>query len=144
MEQEIEKILSSIEHKDLSDIKSFEEIKFIRKKVLKDIFEDFIEYPKNQENYPIFEKMLDEDECMYITEPELIKDDMIYFVDFFVFYNIKFRKARYISSSEDSILIHMDEEQNYRRIKIDSVLFKILSDEDKAKISLVELLNKQN
>jgi len=143
MEQEIEKILASIEHKELSSIKSYEEINYIRNTVLDDVFNDFMDYPKNGDNREEYKRILKEDECMYIDYKELEKNDEIYYLDYFVFYNIKLVRARVTSVYEDRgyLNVCIDSEEAYRSIKLDSIIFKVLSDEDKAKISLVEIIN---
>lgn len=143
MEQEIENILASIEHKDLSSIKSYDEINYIRNKVIDDVFNDFMDYSKNGENRDEYKRILKEDECMYIDYKDLEKNDEIYYLDYFVFYNIKLVRARVTNIYEDRgyLNVCIDSEEAYRSIKLDSIIFKVLSDEDKAKISLVEIIN---
>jgi hypothetical protein len=143
MEQEIEKILASIDHKDLSSIKSYDEIHYIRNKVIDDTFDDFMDYPKNCDNLDEYKKLLKEDECMYIDYRDLEKNDNIYYLDYYIFYNIKLVRARVTNIYEERgyLNIYIDSEEIYRSIKLDSIIFKVLSDEDKAKISLVEIIN---
>lgn len=144
MEKEIENILASIEHKDLDDIKTFDEIKYIRNKVLNDVFDDFMDYKLNPNNREEHRATLDEEECMYVTPDELEKNDIVYFVDMYVFYNIKLVRGRFVSikSKEPLMNIEVEEDGVYKALPLDTVVFKKLSDEDKAKISLVEYLQK--
>ena len=143
MEKEIEQILASIEQKDLSKIKSFEEIEYIRKNALYDALSDFIDYEKNQNKYREFIEILDKEECEYILPIDLKKDDIIYYLDYYIFYDIKLVKARVTSINTIQHQINICIDDTYKKIKYDSVIFKKLSDEDKAKISLIEILNKE-
>ena len=144
MEKEIENILASIEHKDLSDIKTFDEIKYIRNKVLDDVFKDFMDYKLNLDNREKHRQTLEEDECTYVTPDELERNDIVYFIDMFVFYNIKLVKGRFVSIKDKEPLINIEVEEDgvYKAMPLDTIIFKKLGDEDKAKLSLVEYLQK--
>ena len=143
MEKEIESILASIEKRDLSNIKSLDEIIYIRNKVLGDSLSDFIEYEKNKNKYSLFIKILQDNECEYASISAIKKNDIIYYLDYYIFYDIKLIKARVTSVHIDEEYINIKlEEDNYKKIKPDTIMFRMLTDEDKAKISLIELLNK--
>ena len=143
MEKEIESILASIEKRDLSNIKSLDEIIYIRNKVLGDSLSDFIEYEKNKNKYSLFNKILQDNECEYASISAIKKNDIIYYLDYYIFYDIKLIKARVTSVHIDEEYINIKlEEDNYKKIKPDTIMFRMLTDEDKAKISLIELLNK--
>ena len=143
MEKEIESILASIEKRDLCNIKSLDEIIYIRNKVLSDSLSDFIEYEKNKNKYSLFNKILQDNECEYASINDIKKDDIIYYLDYYIFYDIKLVKARVTSVHIDEEYINIKlEEDNYKKIKPDTIMFRMLTDEDKAKISLIELLNK--
>jgi len=144
MDKEIESILSSIEERDLSKIKSFDELAYIRKKVLYDSLLDFIEYEKNTNKYEQFIPIIEREECEYTLPEDLNKNDIIFYLDYFIFYDIKLVKARFTSldTKRNTINICIDEDETYKKIKHNSIIFRKLTDEDKAKISLIELLNK--
>jgi hypothetical protein len=146
MEKEIEDILASIEERDLSKIKSLDEIKYIRKCALYDTLSDFIDYEKNKNKYDEFLTIIDNEECEYILAGDLRKNDIVFYLDYYIFYDIKLVRARITSvdMANECVNICIDDEELYKKIKIDSVFFKKLSDEDKAKISLVEIINQQN
>lgn len=146
MEKEIENILASIEERDLSKIKSLDEIKYIRKCALYDALIDFIDYEKNKNKYDEFQTIINNEECEYILAGDLRKNDIVFYLDYYIFYDIKLVKARITSVdiAKECVNICIDDEELYKKIKIDSVFFKKLSDEDKAKISLVEIINQQN
>jgi hypothetical protein len=146
MDKEIENILASIQERDLSKVKSFEEIKYIRKKALYDALSDFVDYEKNQNKYEEFATIIESEECEYATLEDLNKNDIIFYLDYFIFYDIKLVKARVTSvdttPDRECINICIGEEETYKKIKINSIIFRNLTDEDKAKISLIEILNK--
>lgn len=143
MEEIIEEILSEIEYKKLY---TFKEIATLREENLNNIFKDFIEYPNNNDNYKNILSIITNDEYQYVDMDQIKKDDIIIYLDLNMFYNLKPQKARVASlvTKDKNLKIRVFTEKstykilNYNKVKI----FKLLTDENKVRISLYEAINK--
>ena len=143
MEEIIEEILSEIEYKKLY---TFKEIASLREENLNNIFKDFIEYPNNHDNYKNILSIITKDEYQYVDPDQLKKNDIILYLDLNMFYNLKPYKARVASVliKDNHLKIRVfTENSTYKILNNKIKLFKLLSDEDKVRISLYEAINKK-
>ena len=142
MEEIIEEILSEIEYKKLY---TFKEIASLREENLNNIFKDFIEYPNNHDNYKNILSIITKEEYQYVEPNQLKKNDIILYLDLNMFYNLKPYKARVASVliKDNHLKIRVfTENSTYKILNNKIKLFKLLSDEDKVRISLYEAINK--
>ena len=142
MEEIIEEILSEIQYKKLY---TFKEIATLREENLNNIFKDFIEYPNNHDNYKNILSIITKDEYQYVDPDQLKKNDIILYLDLNMFYNLKPYKARVASVliKDNHLKIRVfTENSTYKILNNKIKLFKLLSDEDKVRISLYEAINK--
>lgn len=137
MDKEIEKILSSIKHKEVRSLKEIREINY---QAIDDAYCEFMEFEQNHLNKKEVKQKLDMYE--FIPYEYLNVGDYIRFFDKRFFFNMKLHNGgKILSIRNDRLLIWAI---NKRRlwVKFDNYIFRKLTEEDFAKIKLIELIGK--
>ena len=135
IEAEIENIINNVHHKE---IYSFKEIAKLREIVIHKAYEEFLMYPENSQN--LQESILELEDYEFVDDPEnLIQGDEIKMPDFKHFFNMKLLDLSFTRLNNDGT-IHIKQNSAYKDIPCEFV-FRKLTDDDKIKISLMEVSN---
>ena len=134
----IEQVLLSMNTKEVS---TMAQIRAERDAAIHDVMDDFMCYPKNNENIKKIKRDLEGYEI--VRRENLYKDDTILFMNSYYFYDIYLEKAKVIRL-EDGINIRLkiftNHNSNLYKTKPVKYAFRKLTDEDKVKINLVEAI----
>ena len=134
----IEDVLMSIKSKE---VRTMQDIINLRENAIDEIMNDFLCYPKNQENIKKLKKDLQDYEIIDISN--LYRDDYIAYLNTYHFYNITLEMGKVIRTLDDGQLrirvISNGNKSVYKTKQLDYI-FRKLSDEDKVKINLVEAI----
>ena len=134
----IEDVLMSIKSKE---VRTMQDITNLRETAIDEIMDDFLCYPKNQENIKKLKKDLQDYEIIDISN--LYRDDYIAYLNTYHFYNISLEMGKVIRILDDGQLrirvISNGNKSVYKTKQLDYI-FRKLSDEDKVKINLVEAI----
>ena len=135
----IEQILLNIKQKEIRTMKSIVNERNLK---IDEVVDDFMCYPKNQENIKQIKEKLEDYEL--ITIDQLYKYDTILYIDMYYFYDFELSKIK-VLRFEPNGKIHvkrMSSGKNnvYKTIDIPSAIFRKLTEEDKVKINLVETI----
>ena len=134
----IEDVLMSIKSKE---VRTMQDITKLRETAIDEIMDDFLCYPKNQENIKKLKKDLQDYEVIDISN--LYRDDYIAYLNTYHFYNISLEMGKVIRILDDGQLrirvISNGNKSVYKTKQLDYI-FRKLSDEDKVKINLVEAI----
>ena len=134
----IEDVLMSIKSKE---VRTMQDIINLRENAIDEIMNDFLCYPKNQENIKKLKKDLQDYEIIDISN--LYRDDYIAYLNTYHFYNITLEMGKVIRILDDGQLrirvISNGNKSVYKTKQLDYI-FRKLSDEDKVKINLVEAI----
>ena len=137
MENEISKILESI--KDVY-IPSFEEIESKNKDIIDEIFDKYLIYKQNISNKQEALKLIEG--YQYITFRNIDEGDYIKYFDTKYFYDVVIKNGGFVIKKENKNLVIKN--KRIFKLKKDTVFFRKLTDEDKAKITLNEIINNKN
>ena len=137
MENEISKILESI--KDVY-IPSFEEIDSKNKDIIDEIFDKYLIYKQNISNKQEAIKLIEG--YQYITFRNIDEGDYIKYFDTKYFYDVVIKNGGFVIKKENKNLVIKN--KRIFKLKKDTVFFRKLTDEDKAKITLNEIINNKN
>ena len=134
----IEDVLMSIKSKE---VRTMQDIINLRENAIDEIMDDFLCYPKNQENIKKIKEDLQDYEVIDISN--LYRDDYIAYLNTYHFYNITLEMGKVIKILDDGQLrirvISNGNKSVYKTKQLDYI-FRKLSDEDKVKINLVEAI----
>ena len=134
----IEDVLMSIKSKE---VRTMQDITNLRENAIDEIMDDFLCYPKNQENIKKIKEDLQDYEVIDISN--LYHDDYIAYLNTYHFYNISLEMGKVIRILDDRQLrirvISKGNNSIYKTKQL-NYIFRKLSDEDKVKINLVEAI----
>ena len=134
----IEDVLMSIKSKE---VRTMQDITNLRETAIDEIMDDFLCYPKNQENIKKLKKDLQDYEIIDISN--LYHDDYIAYLNTYHFYNISLEMGKVIRILDDGqlrIRVISNGNNSVYKTKQLNYIFRKLSDEDKVKINLVEAI----
>jgi len=137
MENEISKILESI--KDVY-IPSFQEIEMKNNDIINEIFDKHLFYKQNDSNKQEAINLIQG--YQYITFRNIDEGDYIKYFDNKYFYDVIIKNGGFVIKKDENNLVIKN--KNIFKLKKDSVFFRKLTDEDKAKITLNEIVNNKN
>lgn len=138
MEEEIEKILSKIEHKD---IRTFNEIEENLEIGVNKAYQKFMVFEKNHQNKLNSLAKLKENKYEYVTQKKAVPGDYVRFLDKTYFFDLTLHKGGFIVKKKD----HLTQIKcGFRRLKwvSNKEFFRKLSNQDMVKITLIETINK--
>ena len=139
-EFEIEKIINSIE---LKDIRSLEEINKLNNDILELVFNDFLIYDVNKEHLDKAKTFL-KDKYEYVENlDELKPKDYIMGIKLSEFYNMKLKQLGFYFSREDKCIItgYYIGNKRYKYNFDNYVFFRKLTDLDKTKLFLIKSID---
>ena len=139
MENEIEKILLSIQKKE---IRTFNDIKIRREMAIDELFDDFMCYPRNQVNIVKIKEELEDYEL--VDMENIHKNDIIKVCDKRFFFDISIKKYCVSGIRPDNTMWLKVYGSQQRKLFKEGPFFKKLTEEDKVKISLIEAVYSEN
>ena len=134
MEDEISRILESIKN---VYIPSFEEITRKNNDIIDELFDKYLNYKQNIINKENANKIIDGYQC--IKYENIVLGDYIKYFDNTYFYDVNIKNAGFVLSKKNGELLIKN--KNIFKLK-NKYYFRKLTDEDKAKITLTEIINK--
>ena len=133
----IENILLNLKKRE---IRTMEQLNMERNSKIDEIMDDFMCYPKNQENIKKIKEELKDFEVVSIDT--VYKDDILFYLDTYYFFDILLAKIKIIGIKDEGKIRIKRWTQNkhgvYKTINTPAVMFRKLTEEDKVKINLVE------
>lgn len=135
METEIQNIINSIKKRD---IRTNEEIKEINYNAVIEAYKPYLKFSQNRENLAETLKKLDEYE--FIDYEHLRHGDYIRYIDKKYFFNMKLHNGGKVVKLKDDKLLMITIQRQFEWITYDNYIFKKLSEEDNAKMKLIELI----
>jgi hypothetical protein len=128
----------------LRDMKTLEEIKMENKEILTRIVQRFCYY-ENNKLAPLLKICKDKDLTLVEDTSELNKGDTLYMIDLHRFYNLKLEYIGFFIECVDNKLFRLKISPRKKACitkKLDNkIFFRSLSDKDKLKMKLYEILN---
>ena len=135
MSSETEKIENIIKNISKTEIKTLAQIKELNREAVDDIFSDFIDYPRNNDNKEeALEKLSD---YQLIKYSDLYKGDDVAYLNKKEFWNIKLITGRVIGMNKNghySVKISC----NKTVYVLPEYIFRKLTDDEKFKLQLIE------
>ena len=135
MSSETEKIENIIKNISKTEIKTLAQIKELNREAVDDIFSDFIDYPRNNDNKEeALEKLAD---YQLIKYSDLYKGDDVAYLNKKEFWNIKLITGRVIGMNKNghySVKISC----NKTVYVLPEYIFRKLTDDEKFKLQLIE------
>jgi hypothetical protein len=135
MSSETEKIENIIKNISKTEIKTFAQIKELNREAVEDIFSDFIDYPRNNDNKEeALEKLAD---YQLIKYSDLYKGDNVAYLNKKEFWNIKIITGRVIGMNKNG---HYSVKIGYNKTVyvLPEYIFRKLTDDEKFKLQLIE------
>ena len=135
MSSETEKIENIIKNISKTEIKTLAQIKELNKEAVDDIFDDFIDYPRNNDNKEeAIEKLAD---YQLIKYSDLYKGDNVAYFNKKEFWNIKLMTGTVVGMNKNG---HYSVKIAYNKTVyvLPEYIFRKLSDEEKFKLQLIE------
>jgi hypothetical protein len=137
MESEISKIISNIKHKE---VRSLAEIRKTNMQAVEEAYAEFMEFEQNHYNKEEVKTKL----AMYEFVPyeHLTGGDYVRYIDKKFFFNMKLDNGgKILSIRKDKMLLWSIKKKRVW-IGLDNYIFRRLTEEDFAKIKLVELIGR--
>ena len=140
-EFEIEKIIQSIE---LKDIRTIEEINKLNTDILKFVYEEFLIYDMNKENLNYALNIL-KDNYEYVESiDELKHKDFVMGIRLSHFYNLKLKRLGFFfSSSDNKVCLGYFRGNKYNYNFDNYVFFRKLNSLDKTKLFLIKSIENE-
>lgn len=136
MDFEIETILQTIRRRPIPSLK---EVNKKRELKIYEFYEYYFDIPKNIENYK--EALVTLEDYQYVTLDDIALNDYIKFIDNYYFYDVEVSAGGVVINKYDD---HITLRNKGNCTKVDSkILFRRLSEEDKAKMKLMEIINEE-
>jgi hypothetical protein len=140
MENEINKILSTINKRD---IRLNSEIEEQNNEVIDMIYSEFSGYKNNKENKENSKQYIKKNEYEYVSSiDDMYSSDMIIMFDLNEFFNLKFKNIGFYIKKISNDIILVKSYKIFVKINIkNKIIFRKLSSKDKVKIMLLETIN---
>lgn len=137
MESEISKIISNIKHKE---VRTLAEIRETNMQAVEEAYSDFMEFEQNHQNKEEVKTKLDMYE--FVPYEHLTGGDYVRYIDKKFFFNMKLDNGgKILSIRKDKMLLWSIKKKRVW-IGLDNYIFRRLTEEDFAKIKLVELIGR--
>lgn len=137
MESEISKIISNIKHKE---VRTLAEIRETNMQAVEEAYDDFMEFEQNHQNKEEVKTKLDMYE--FVPYEHLTGGDYVRYIDKKFFFNMKLDNGgKILSIRKDKMLLWSIKKKRVW-IGLDNYIFRRLTEEDFAKIKLVELIGR--
>ena len=135
MDAEISKIISNIKHKE---VRTLSEIRETNLYAIEEAYADFMEFEQNHKNKELVKTKLNFYE--FIPYEYLTGGDYIRYIDKKYFFNMKLDNGGKILSMRKDKMLIWSIKQKRVWVGLDNYIFRKLTEEDFAKIKLVELI----
>lgn len=135
MTSETEKIENIIKNISKTEIKTLAQIKELNKEAVDDIFDDFIDYPRNNDSKEeALEKLVD---YQLIKYSDLYKGDNVAYFNKKEFWNIKLMTGTVVGMNKNG---HYSVKISYNKTVyvLPEYIFRKLTDDEKFKLQLIE------
>ena len=137
MESEISKIISNIKHKE---VRTLSEIRETNMQAVEEAYSEFMEFEQNHQNKEEVKTKLDMYE--FVPYEHLTGGDYVRYIDKKFFFNMKLDNGgKILSIRKDKMLLWSIKKKRVW-IGLDNYIFRRLTEEDFAKIKLVELIGR--
>ena len=137
MESEISKIISNIKHKE---VRTLAEIRETNMQAVEEAYDDFMEFEQNHQNKEEVKTKLDMYE--FVPYEHLTGGDYVRYIDKKFFFNMKLDNGGKILSIRNDKMLLWSIKKKRVWIGLDNYIFRRLTEEDFAKIKLVELIGR--
>ena len=137
MESEISKIISNIKHKE---VRTLAEIRETNMQAVEEAYSDFMEFEQNHQNKEEVKTKLDMYE--FVPYEHLTGGDYVRYIDKKFFFNMKLDNGGKILSIRNDKMLLWSIKKKRVWIGLDNYIFRRLTEEDFAKIKLVELIGR--
>lgn len=136
MDLEIETILQTIKRRPIPSLKEVNKNREIK---IYQFYEYYFDIPKNIENYKNALETLQD--YQYISPKDVELKDYIRYINDYYFYDVDVAVGGYVIRKHDDYITLINKNRIY---KVNSkILFKRITEEDKAKMKLMELISEE-
>lgn len=136
MDLEIETILQTIKRKPIPSLK---EVNERRENKIYQFYEYYFDIPKNIENYKNALDILQD--YQYVTPADIELKDYVRYINDFYFYDVEVTKGGFVVKQCDDY-ITLKNNNNFYKVN-SKILFRKITEEDKAKMKLMEIISEE-